>query len=124
RAAVDNLESNGAYMVMTALAWNLKAWWALLMIVRLHYRDGGEEDHELINGVHFCDYNAYEGEKPFEVPGSRFAIRLLEAANHPNQMRYLAIQPKNPTKVIEEIEFTKGMKGDVTAPVIMAVTVE
>jgi hypothetical protein len=28
-APVDNLESNWAYMVMTALAWNLKAWWAL-----------------------------------------------------------------------------------------------
>jgi hypothetical protein len=29
RAPVDNLESNWAYMVMSALAWNLKAWWAL-----------------------------------------------------------------------------------------------
>ena len=29
RAAVDNLVSNWAYMVMTALAWNLKAWFAL-----------------------------------------------------------------------------------------------
>src|SRR4051794_7044525 len=29
RAAVDNLVSNGASMVMTALAWNLKAWFAL-----------------------------------------------------------------------------------------------
>jgi hypothetical protein len=28
-APVDNLESNWAYMVMTALGWNLKAWWAL-----------------------------------------------------------------------------------------------
>lgn len=28
-APLDNLESNWAYMVMTALAWNLKAWWAL-----------------------------------------------------------------------------------------------
>jgi hypothetical protein len=28
-APVDNLESNWAYMVMTALAWNLKAWFAL-----------------------------------------------------------------------------------------------
>jgi hypothetical protein len=28
-APVDNLLSNWAYMVMTALAWNLKAWWAL-----------------------------------------------------------------------------------------------
>jgi len=31
RAPVDTLESNWAYMVMTALAWNLKAWWALLL---------------------------------------------------------------------------------------------
>jgi hypothetical protein len=29
RAPVDSLVSNGAYMVMTALAWNLKAWTAL-----------------------------------------------------------------------------------------------
>jgi hypothetical protein len=29
RAPVDNLESNWAYMMMTALGWNLKAWWAL-----------------------------------------------------------------------------------------------
>lgn len=28
-APVDTLESNWAYMVMVALAWNLKAWWAL-----------------------------------------------------------------------------------------------
>jgi hypothetical protein len=31
RAPVDHLESNWAYMVMTALAWNLKAWWALTL---------------------------------------------------------------------------------------------
>ena len=31
RAPVDSLESNWAYMVMTALAWNLKAWWALTL---------------------------------------------------------------------------------------------
>lgn len=29
RAPLDNLVSNWAYMVMTALAWDLKAWWAL-----------------------------------------------------------------------------------------------
>lgn len=28
-APVDNLTSNWAYMVMTSLAWNLKAWFAL-----------------------------------------------------------------------------------------------
>jgi hypothetical protein len=31
QAPVDNLLSNWAYMVMTALAWNLKAWWALML---------------------------------------------------------------------------------------------
>jgi hypothetical protein len=31
QAPVDNLVSNWAYMVMTALAWNLKAWWALAL---------------------------------------------------------------------------------------------
>jgi len=29
QAPVDSLVSNWAYMIMTALAWNLKAWWAL-----------------------------------------------------------------------------------------------
>jgi len=33
RAPVDNLVSNNAYMVMTALAWNLKAWLALWLPV-------------------------------------------------------------------------------------------
>jgi hypothetical protein len=31
KAPVNTLESNWAYMVMTALAWNLKAWWALML---------------------------------------------------------------------------------------------
>lgn len=32
-APVDNLDSNGAYMTMAALAWNLKAWFALSLPV-------------------------------------------------------------------------------------------
>ncbi len=31
KAPVDNLVSNGAYMTMTALAWNLKCWFALTL---------------------------------------------------------------------------------------------
>jgi hypothetical protein len=31
KAPSNTLESNWAYMVMTALAWNLKAWWALAL---------------------------------------------------------------------------------------------
>ena len=30
-APVDTLLSNWAYMLMTALGWNLKAWWALML---------------------------------------------------------------------------------------------
>jgi hypothetical protein len=93
------------------------------VIVRLHYRDGEKEDHELINGVHFCNYHTNSNKRYPELPGSRLAIRLLETGSYPPFIRYLAIQPKNPTKVIEEIEFIKGMK-DVSSPVIMAVTVE
>ncbi len=39
RMPVDNLLSNWAYMVMAALAWNLKAWWALMV----RFRDRQEE---------------------------------------------------------------------------------
>jgi WD40 repeat protein len=38
-------------------------------------------------------------------------------------IRYLAIQPKYPAKLIEEIEFLKAMNDD-SSPVVMAVTVE
>jgi hypothetical protein len=39
-APVDNLLSNWAYMVMAALAWDLKAWWALMLPVE----SGGSEE--------------------------------------------------------------------------------
>jgi DDE family transposase len=47
QAPVDNLVSNWAYMVMTALAWNLKAWWALTLPEtpgRWHERHRAEKD--------------------------------------------------------------------------------
>jgi hypothetical protein len=39
RMPVDNLLSNWAYMVMASLAWNLKAWWALMV----RFQDRQEE---------------------------------------------------------------------------------
>jgi hypothetical protein len=41
-APVDNLLSNGAYMVMTSLAWTIKSWAALLLPVEPRWR----EQHE------------------------------------------------------------------------------
>jgi hypothetical protein len=52
-----------------------------------------------------------------DVPDSKFAFAMKGR----QQIRYLAIQPERADK-IKEIEFVKGP--DVTAPVIMAVTVE
>ncbi len=43
RAAVDNLVSNWAYMVMTALAWNLKAWFALSVPEHPRHKDAHRE---------------------------------------------------------------------------------
>jgi hypothetical protein len=39
RMPVDNLLSNWAYMLLAALAWNLKAWWALMV----RFRDRQDE---------------------------------------------------------------------------------
>ncbi|MGH8630299.1 MAG: IS1380 family transposase, partial [Burkholderiales bacterium] len=43
-APLDNLVSNGAYMLMTALAWTLKAWAALLLPVAPRHRR--QHEHE------------------------------------------------------------------------------
>ena len=81
------------------------------LIVRLHYGDGKQEDHELRNGVHFSDYI-----RRIDVPGSKFAFNLRG-----KQLRYLVIHPKRDA-TIREIEFLKGR--DNTAPIIMSVTAE
>ncbi|MCI0379416.1 MAG: ThuA domain-containing protein [Gemmataceae bacterium] len=81
------------------------------VIVRLHYDDGQTEDHPLKNGEHFADYI-----RRVDVPGSKFAFNLGG-----RQIRYFAVQPKRPDR-IERIELVKG--DDITAPVVMAVTVE
>ena len=85
------------------------------MIVRLHYAGGATEDIPLQNGEHFADYISRN-----EVPGSKFAFRLLGG----QQLRYLAVNPQR-KDAIEKIEFVKGpTPPDVTAPIIMAVTLE
>src|SRR5579883_1973340 len=84
----------------------------LSMTVRLHYEDGADEDHELKNGVHFADYI-----RRVDVPRSEFAFRMRGG----QQVRYLSIAPKRAAP-IKSIEFIKGP--DVSAPVVVAVTVE
>jgi DDE family transposase len=54
KAPVDNLLSNGAYMVMTALAWNLKAWWALMLPVEPgRWQERHREEKQWVLGLEF-----------------------------------------------------------------------
>jgi hypothetical protein len=81
------------------------------MIVRLKYQDGSSEEHPLINGRHFADYIHV-----VDVPDSKLAFELRG-----RQLRYLTVTPQR-GDVIQEIELVKGE--DISAPVVMAITVE
>lgn len=52
-APVDNLVSNWAYMVMTALAWSLKSWAALLLPVHPAHREQHEAERETLLRMEF-----------------------------------------------------------------------
>jgi putative membrane-bound dehydrogenase-like protein len=81
------------------------------MIVRLRYADGDQEEHPLVNGVHFADVQGNT-----QVEGSQQAFLL-----GPHQLRYIKIEPKRDA-IIEVVELVKG--NDETAPIVMAVTAE
>jgi hypothetical protein len=52
-APVDNLESNWAYMVMTTLAWNLKAWAALRLPEKGRWAEKYRADKQWLLGLEF-----------------------------------------------------------------------
>jgi len=52
-APVDNLESNWAYMVMTSLAWNLKAWAALMLPETGRWQEKYRAEKRLLLGMEF-----------------------------------------------------------------------
>ena len=81
------------------------------LIVKLIYDDGTTEEHKMINGEQFADYI-----RRVDVPGSKFAFDLRG-----RQVRYFAVKPLK-DKAIKKIDLVKGP--DITAPVVMAVTVE
>jgi hypothetical protein len=55
-APVDNLLSNWAYMVMTALAWDLKAWWALYLPEHPRWRQKHQAQKQRILGMEFRSF--------------------------------------------------------------------
>jgi hypothetical protein len=80
RAPLDNLESNWAYMVMTALAWNLKAWWALSLPERPgRYHDQHQADKRWVLRLEFKRFvNAFV-RLPCQIirTGRKLVYRLL-----------------------------------------------
>ncbi|WP_235908487.1 PVC-type heme-binding CxxCH protein [Roseiconus nitratireducens] len=81
------------------------------LTVRLHYADGGSEDHELLDGVHFADYI-----RRVDVPKSQFAFAAGDA-----QVRYFAVSPQR-SDAIDSMELIDG--SDAIAPVVLAITIE
>jgi hypothetical protein len=59
-APVDNIHSNWAYMVMSALAWNLKAWWALWLPEERRWREKHEAEKTRVLRMEFKTFlNAF-----------------------------------------------------------------
>ena len=78
-APVDTLESNWAYMVMTALAWNLKAWWALWPIETPRHGERHREEKQTVLGMEFKTFAAAFLRMPCQIvrAGHRLIYRLL-----------------------------------------------
>jgi hypothetical protein len=79
-APVDNLVSNWAYMVMTALAWNLKAWYALLLPEGTgRHAAAAREQKQAVLRMEFRTFSNYFLRLPCQVvkTGRRIVYRLL-----------------------------------------------
>jgi hypothetical protein len=79
QAPVDNLVSNWAYMVMTALAWNLKAWWALTLPEGGRWQEQHRADKRRVLGLEFKTFRQAFIDLPCQIicTGRRLVYRLL-----------------------------------------------
>lgn len=78
-APVNTLNANWAYMVMTALAWTLKAWFALLLPVSPRWREQHEADRSRLLRIGFKTFVQALMLIPAQIVchGRRLIIRLL-----------------------------------------------
>jgi hypothetical protein len=79
RAAVDNLVSNWAYMVMTSLAWNLEAWFALSVPEHPRHRAAHREQKRQLLRMEFKRFVDALILMPCQIikGGHRLVYRLL-----------------------------------------------
>lgn len=79
QAPVDNLMSNWAYMVMTSLAWNLKAWWALSLPEKGRWAAKHRKEKQTVLRMEFRTFVNYFIKIPCQIVqgGRRLVYRLL-----------------------------------------------
>ena len=79
RAGVDNLVSNWAYMVMTGLAWNLKAWFALSVPEHPRHQKAHREQKRTLLVMEFKRFVNTIIQMPCQIVrgGRRLVYRLL-----------------------------------------------
>jgi hypothetical protein len=78
-APVNTLDANWAYMVMTALAWNLKLWLALLLPVSPRWRAAHEQERQRLLTMEFRTFVAAMINIPCQIikAGRRIVYRVL-----------------------------------------------
>jgi hypothetical protein len=80
KAPVNTLESNWAYMVMMALAWNLKAWWALMLPVTPgRWQERHQQEKQWVLGLEFKTFVQAFLRLPCQIvrTGRKLVYRLL-----------------------------------------------
>jgi len=79
RMPVDSLVSNWAYMVMAALAWTLKAWFALLLPTQGRWADKYAAEKQSVLTLEFKRFRQAFLELPCQIvkTGRRIVYRLL-----------------------------------------------
>nr|WP_088257353.1 hypothetical protein [Fimbriiglobus ruber] len=81
----DTLASNGVFMVMTALAWSLKAWWALMLPDTAgRSQDRHRDEKRQVLGWEFRTFVTAFVSVPCQVvtPGRRRILRVLSWNPH------------------------------------------
>jgi hypothetical protein len=78
-APVDNLESNWAFMVMTALSWSLKAWIGLSVPVDGRWREKHEQERRRVIRMEFKCFIEQFVRLPAQIirGGRQLTVRLL-----------------------------------------------
>jgi len=78
-APVNTLNANWAYMVMASLAWNLKAWAALMLPVVGRWREKHDREKDTLLRMEFRSFRAAFIDMPAQIvrTGRRLIYRLL-----------------------------------------------